>query len=89
MPRCTATIPSLAGSEKLLASNGDGPSRWALYVSYPTSLVARSLAHPIIIQMIEISKYPQTYSHDIPYAAVTNIGGTTGRKASPSSLVCR
>ena len=31
--------------------------------------------------------YPARYNQEVPYAAVTTQGGTTGRKASPTSLV--
>ena len=36
---------------------------------------------------MDVGSYPAKYSHEIPYAAVTNEGGTMGRKASPTSLV--
>lgn len=31
--------------------------------------------------------HPARYNHEMPYAAVTIAGGTTGRNASPMSLV--
>jgi hypothetical protein len=83
--RFTATIPIRVGSEICAASMGVGPLLYALYDSNATSLARH---YYIGFSLDNEYTHPPRYSHDNPYAAVTILGLTSGRNASPISLVC-
>lgn len=86
--RFTATSPRREGSEKCPASNVEGPRLCALYVSNPTSLSETQQRSMERTSKSGDLAHPTRYSQEMPYAAVTNLGLTMGRNASPTSLVC-